>query len=74
MTMKASLRSLLHGSWIVLMIAAGSASAQNGEPVGRGPMLGKQAPAFQVQGIYNEAYSLDTFKGHILVMQFGSSW
>ena len=37
-------------------------------------LLGKPAPSFQLQGIYNEAYSLDLFKGHILVMQFGSSW
>ena len=37
-------------------------------------LLGKPAPAFQLQGIYNETYSLDQFKGHILVMQFGSSW
>ena len=27
-----------------------------------------------VQGIFNETLSLETFKGHILVMQFGASW
>jgi hypothetical protein len=37
-------------------------------------LIGKPAPSFQLQGVYNEAYSLDQFKGHILVMQFGSSW
>jgi len=37
-------------------------------------LVGKPAPSFQLQGIYNETYSLDRFKGHILVMQFGSSW
>ncbi len=37
-------------------------------------LVGKPAPSFQLQGIYNESYSLDLFKGHILVMQFGSSW
>jgi hypothetical protein len=37
-------------------------------------LLGKPAPNFQLQGIYDERYSLDQFKGHILVMQFGSSW
>jgi len=37
-------------------------------------LLGKPAPSFQLQGVYNETYSLDQFKGHILVMQFGSSW
>lgn len=38
------------------------------------PLLGKPAPAFRVKGIYQETYSLDMFKGHILVMQFGASW
>jgi hypothetical protein len=37
-------------------------------------LVGKSAPSFQLQGIYGEMYSLDQFKGHILVMQFGSSW
>ncbi len=37
-------------------------------------LIGKPAPNFQLQGIYDETYSLDQFKGHILVMQFGSSW
>ena len=37
-------------------------------------LVGKPAPSFQLQGVYNETYSLDQFKGHILVMQFGSSW
>ena len=37
-------------------------------------LVGKPAPNFQLQGVYNETYSLDQFKGHILVMQFGSSW
>ena len=39
-----------------------------------GALIGKQAPQFHIQGIYNEPYSLETFKGHILVMQFGASW
>jgi len=37
-------------------------------------LVGKPAPSFELQGIYNKTYSLDQFKGHILVMQFGSSW
>jgi hypothetical protein len=40
----------------------------------QGALVGKPAPSFQLQGIYNENYSLEQFKGHILVMQFGSSW
>ncbi len=39
-----------------------------------GSMIGKPAPEFHVQGIFNENYSLEKFKGHILVMQFGASW
>ena len=39
-----------------------------------GALVGKPAPSFEVQGPYNEAYSLESFKGHILVMQFGTSW
>ncbi len=38
------------------------------------PLLGTKAPEFHIQGIYNEPYSLESFKGHILVMQFGASW
>ncbi len=42
---------------------------------GRGsPLVGKPAPEFYIQGIYHEGYSLEKFKGHILVMQFGASW
>ena len=40
----------------------------------QGSLIGRPAPGFQLQGIDNERYSLDQFKGHILVMQFGSSW
>lgn len=40
----------------------------------QGALVGKRAPAFSLGGIWNETYSLETFKGHILVMQFGSSW
>jgi hypothetical protein len=45
-----------------------------GSQAGLGPLVGKRAPAFQAQGIFNEPYSLETFKGHILVLQFGASW
>ncbi len=41
---------------------------------GNGPLVGKPAPEFHVQGIYHESYSMEKFKGHILVMQFGASW
>lgn len=49
-------------------------SASGAEAVKQGPLLGKPAPAFQIQGIFNEPLSLESFKGHILVMQFGASW
>ena len=59
-------------------IFIGAASAVYGgadnPPVGQGQMVGQNAPVFRVQGIYSETYSLEQFKGHILVIQFGSSW
>ena len=39
-----------------------------------GPLVAQKAPAFHIHGIYNEDYSLETFEGHIRVMQFGTSW
>ncbi len=61
-------------SWGVVLAGIGllsiSAQAQRGQRA----MVGKNAPEFHVQGIYNENYSLESFKGHILVMQFGASW
>lgn len=59
--------------WLALLgvaVIPGWAFAQD-KP---GVLVGKKAPEFQIQGIYNEPYTLDTFKGHILVMQFGASW
>ncbi len=55
---------------IGLWLMAGEVNAQSR----RGALVGKPAPEFHVHGIFQEAYSLETFKGHILVMQFGSSW
>jgi hypothetical protein len=49
-------------------------SASGADAVKQGPLLGKPAPAFRVQGIYEESLCLEAFKGHILVMQFGASW
>jgi hypothetical protein len=40
----------------------------------RNGLVGTRAPNFRLQGVYDETYTLDQFKGHILVMQFGSSW
>ena len=37
-------------------------------------LVGKPAPEFRLKGIYSEDYSLEKFKGHILVLQFGASW
>jgi len=57
------------------VLLLGSVCATPGRAQSRqGSLVGKPAPSFQLQGIYDEAYSLDQFKGHILVMQFGSSW
>jgi hypothetical protein len=58
--------------WLVpAFIALVASGAQDGT---KDPMVGQKAPAFQVQGIYGENCSLEAFKGHILVMQFGASW
>jgi len=63
-------RALLGAMLLVGFVYATPSQAQSRQ----GSLVGKPAPSFQLQGIYNEAYSLDQFKGHILVMQFGSSW
>ncbi len=69
------MRTLRAWSLIPIIVAAvcipnGQAKAQTRS----GILVGKAAPQFQVQGIFHERYSLETFKGHILVMQFGTSW
>jgi len=58
----------------VLLIAVCGCPGEDKSQSRPGPMVGKAAPAFRIQGVFNEPYSLETFKGHILVMQFGSSW
>ena len=63
-------RALLAAALISCCFYAARSQAQPRQ----GALVGKPAPSFQLQGIYNESYSLDQFKGHILVMQFGSSW
>jgi len=68
---------LLRSQWrglaaLLIAISTGSLAAKS--PPKPGPMVGKTAPEFHIQGIHDEAYSLETFKGHILVMQFGASW
>ena len=68
------MRAVLSSCLALALLAGFSACAQSQKQIGRGPLVGRKAPAFQIQGIFNEAYSLDTFKGHILVMQFGSTW
>lgn len=61
--------------WLAVMLAGLCVWTGQGQAQDRqGALVGKRAPAFSVGGIWNENYSLETFKGHILVMQFGSSW
>lgn len=68
-------RSFLKGwLWSGALFLAGTGLAADGREEGAGPLAGKPAPAFHVQGIFQEQYSLEPFKGHILVMQFGTSW
>lgn len=61
-------------AWFLLLAVAGTMSAWAAEDPTRGPLVGKPAPAFQVQGIYHETYTLDSFKGRLLILQFGASW
>jgi hypothetical protein len=75
--MKAGSRRPSRNRWIwlvTLLIGVSSSHLDASSPDRPGPMVGKAAPAFHIQGIFNEPYSLETFKGHILVMQFGASW
>jgi hypothetical protein len=64
---------LSHWGWLGALLAASCLSSHAAKD-GQGPLVGRRAPAFHVQGIYAEDYFLETFKGHILVMQFGTSW
>ena len=63
-------RTVLAAALLSCCVYAAPSQAQSRQ----GALVGKPAPSFRLQGIYNETYSLDQFKGHILVMQFGSSW
>jgi hypothetical protein len=63
-------RAMLAAALLSCFVSAARSQAQSRQS----RLVGKPAPTFQLQGIYNETYSLDQFKGHILVMQFGSSW
>jgi len=60
--------------WLAALLAGACCLSLEARSVGPGPMVGKAAPAFQIQGAFDETYSLEPFKGHILVMQFGASW
>ena len=70
--MKTFESSLKHWFLVAVMVSALSTSVR--AAIQQGPLVGKKAPAFQVAGIHSETYSLETYKGHILVMQFGASW
>jgi hypothetical protein len=61
-------------AWLAALLISVSGASLEAKKSGPGPMVGKVAPEFHVQGIFDESYSLETFKGHILVMQFGTSW
>lgn len=63
-------RAVLTAAFLSGSVCANTSQAQSRQ----GALVGKPAPSFQLQGIYNEDYSLHQFRGHILVMQFGSSW
>ena len=65
---------LVEGVWLAAALIGLCAMQRDGFAQSRGTSLGQKAPDFHITGIWGEPYSLETFKGHILVMQFGSSW
>jgi len=67
-------RLLVEGVWLAAALMGLCGLQHDGFAQGRGTLLGQKAPEFRIPGIWGEPYSLETFKGHILVMQFGSSW
>jgi cytochrome oxidase Cu insertion factor (SCO1/SenC/PrrC family) len=67
-------RWLAESVWLAAALIVVCGFQLDGYAQGRGIRLGQKAPDFNITGIYGEPYSLETFKGHILVMQFGSSW
>ena len=67
-------QALIEGVWLAALLIGLCALSQHGYAQGRGTLVGQKAPAFNIPGIGGEPYSSETFKGHILVMQFGSSW
>jgi hypothetical protein len=67
-------RLFVQGIWLAAALMGLGGLQHDGYAEGRGTLLGQNAPEFHIQGIWGEPYSLETFKGHILVMQFGSSW
>ncbi len=56
------------GGWLAAHSAAGL------QTDGKGSMYGKRAPDFRIQGVYGETYSLAALRGHVVILQFGTSW
>jgi hypothetical protein len=67
-------RWLAKGVWFAAALIGLCSLSSTGYAQSRGTRLGQKAPDFNITGIYGEPYWLETFKGHVLVMQFGSSW
>jgi hypothetical protein len=65
-------RALSRWSWLAVVLSTFGAPAP--AALRQGPLVGRKAPPFHIAGIYNEPYSLEMFKGHVLILQFGTSW
>jgi hypothetical protein len=63
--------SLARWCWLSLLLAACCMSSRAARSHS---LVGQKAPAFHFKGIFQEPYALETFRGHILVMQFSTSW
>jgi len=57
----------------LLMPAAASAWAQKGD-VSAHPMIGDQAPLFELVSTSGDTLGLEGWKGKFLVLHFGASW
>ena len=67
-------RFLVEGIWLAATLIGLCSWQHSVYAQGRGSLVGQKAPEFHIPGIWGEPYSLESFKGHILVLQFGSSW
>lgn len=55
-------------------LGAGELAMAADSPTSGHPMIGEQAPAFELESVSGEMRSLGDFRGKYLVVHFGASW